>query len=186
VLLAALTVAVRRWNEEHGRAALRITVSMPVNLRPPEWRTEVVGNFASYVTVSGGTQDDFPGALEEIGQQTRAIKRDGLAGLVVDLLASYSMLTIAAKRRLPDMLVLSGNVAVDTVSLSNLGELAPLGDEVEAVSFSPPGRMPLGAALGVVTHDSRLHFALRYRLAQFDAPAARAFAELFRDVLRAG
>jgi NRPS condensation-like uncharacterized protein len=186
VLLAALTVAVRRWNDAHGRTALRITVSMPVNLRPPAWQREVLGNFASYVTVAGSTGDDLPGALEEIGRQTRAIKRDGLAGLVVDLLASYSMLTIAAKRRLPHMIALSGNAAVDTVSLSNLGTLAPLGDDVEAVWFSPPGRMPLGAALGVVTYDSRLRFALRYRHAQFDGPAARAFARLYREVLLPG
>jgi NRPS condensation-like uncharacterized protein len=183
VLLAALAVAIRRWNAGHGKRARRITLSMPVNLRPPEWRSEVVGNFASYVTVSGSIADDLPGALEYVGRQTRAIKRDGLAGLVVDLLAGYSMLTIAAKRRLPDMLALTGPVAIDTASLSNLGTLPDLGGDIDDVWFSPPGRMPLGAAFGAVTHDDRLHLALRYRHAQFDPAAARAFAELYRDVL---
>jgi NRPS condensation-like uncharacterized protein len=183
VLLAALAVAIRRWNAGHGKRARRITLSMPVNLRPPEWRSEVVGNFASYVTVSGSIADDLPGALEYVGRQTRAIKRDGLAGLVVDLLAGYSMLTIAAKRRLPDMLALTGPVAIDTASLSNLGTLPDLGGDVDDVWFSPPGRMPLGAAFGAVTHDDRLHLALRYRHAQFDPAAARAFAGLYRDVL---
>jgi hypothetical protein len=46
--------------------------------------------------------------------------------------------------------------------------------------------MPLGTALGVVTHDDRLHLALRYRHAQFDAAAARAFADRYREVLLAG
>jgi NRPS condensation-like uncharacterized protein len=186
VLLAALAVAVRRWNDEHGRTALRITLSMPINLRPREWRTEVVGNFASYVTLSVDGADDFAIALESIGRQTRAIKRDGLAGLVVDLLAGPSRLRIAAKRRLPDLIALTGNAAVDTVSLSNLGTLAPVGDDVEAVWCSPPGRMPLGTAFGVATHDNRLHLALRYRHAQFDPPAARAFVQLYREVLLAG
>jgi NRPS condensation-like uncharacterized protein len=186
VLLAALAVAVRRWNAEHGRTALRVTMSMPVNLRPDEWRTEVVGNFASYVTLSSGIADDFRCTLEGIGRQTRAVKRDGLAGLVVDLLAGPSLMRIAAKRRLPDLLALSGDAAVDTVSLSNLGTPAPLGDDVDAVWFSPPGRMPLGAALGFVTHDDRLHLALRYRHAQFDATAAGAFVRLYRDVLLGG
>jgi NRPS condensation-like uncharacterized protein len=187
VLLAALTFTVRRWNADHGeRSGRRVTVSMPVNLRPPEWRTEVVGNFASYATVSGSTADDLPGALEDIGRQTRAIKRDGLGGLVVDLLAGYSMLTIAAKRRLPDLIDLTGDVVVDTVTLSNIGAVAPMGDEVEAVWFSPPGRMPLGAALGAMTYDDRLHLALRYRHAQFGPPAARAFARLYRDELVGG
>jgi NRPS condensation-like uncharacterized protein len=183
VLLAALAVAVHRWNAGHGSAARRVTLSMPVNLRPPEWRFEVVGNFASYVTVSGSMADDLPCALECVGRQTRAIKRDGLAGLVVDLLAGYSMLTIASKRRLPDLIALTGDIVVDTASLSNLGTLADMGDDVEAVWFSPPGRMPLGAALGVATYDDRLHLALRYRHAQFDEPAAGAFLRLFHDVL---
>ncbi|HTE61587.1 MAG TPA: hypothetical protein VK631_14640, partial [Solirubrobacteraceae bacterium] len=151
VLLAALAIAVRRWNDEHGRSSRRIALSMPINVRPPEWRTEVVGNFATYVTVSCSAAEDLPSALEDIGRQTRAIKRDGLAGLVVDLLAGYSTLTIASKRQLPSLLVLTGDVAIDTVSLSNLGTLAPAGDDVDAVWFSPPGRMPLGAAIGVVT-----------------------------------
>jgi hypothetical protein len=46
--------------------------------------------------------------------------------------------------------------------------------------------MPLGTALGAVTHDNRLHLALRYRHAQFDPPAARAFARRYRDVLLSG
>jgi NRPS condensation-like uncharacterized protein len=185
VLLAALAVTVRRWNGAHSSNARRVTLSMPVNLRPPEWRTEVVGNFASYVTISGTVADDFAAALECVGRQTREVKRDGLAGVVVDLLAGYSMLTIAAKRRLPQMIRMTGDAAVDTVSLSNLGTLAPMGDAVEAVWFSPPGRMPLGAALGVATYDDQLHLALRYRHTQFDAPAAHAFAQLYRGELLA-
>jgi NRPS condensation-like uncharacterized protein len=183
VLLAALAIAIRRWNVAHGRASRRIALTMPVNLRPPEWRTEVVGNFASYVTVSGGVADDLPHTLALMGRQTRAIKRDGLAGVVVDQLAGNALLTVGTKRRLPALIPLTGDLVVDTASLSNLGELAPFGDDVEAVWFSPPGRMPLGAALGVLSHGGRLQFALRYRHPQFGAPAARAFLTRFRDVL---
>jgi NRPS condensation-like uncharacterized protein len=183
VLLAALVIACRRWNAEHGRMARRISLSMPVNLRPDEWRTEIVGNFVSYVTVSDGLADDLPHALAVMGRQTRAIKRDGLAGVVVDLLAGNALVTIGVKRRLPDLIPLTGNRVVDTASLSNLGALEPFGDEVESLWFSPPGRMPLGAAVGVLTHNDRLHFALRYRHPQFSATAANAFMRRFRDVL---
>jgi NRPS condensation-like uncharacterized protein len=186
VLLAALAVTIRRWNAGHGEGARRVTLSMPVNLRPPEWQSEVVSNFASYVTVSATTADDLPSALEHVGEQTRAIKSEGLGGLVVDMLAGYSRLTIAAKRRLPDVLALTGPMVIDTASLSNLGRLPSLGDDVDGVWVSPPGRMPLGTAIGVVTHDDRLHLALRYRHAQFDAAAARAFADSYRDVLLTG
>jgi NRPS condensation-like uncharacterized protein len=186
VLLAALAVAVRRWNTDHDWTAGRVTMSMPVNLRPREWRTEVVGNFASYLTVSGGIGDNVASVLPDIGRQTRAIKRDGLAGLVIDMLEGPSHMTIAAKRRLPELIPMTGDVVVDTASLSNLGMLESFGDTVEGVWFSPPGRMPLGAALGAITHGGRLRVALRYRRAQFDAPAAGAFTQLFRDVLLAG
>jgi NRPS condensation-like uncharacterized protein len=96
---------------------------------------------------------------------------------------------VAVKRRLPDLIPLTGNVVVDTASLSNLGVLddfPSLGEEagaVEAVWFSPPNRMPLGASFGVATHDGRLYLTLRYRRAQFDRDAAGAFARLYRDVL---
>src|SRR6201995_4369102 len=47
VLLAALAIAIGRWNAEHGRRASPIALSMPVNLRPPEWQREIFSNFAS-------------------------------------------------------------------------------------------------------------------------------------------
>jgi NRPS condensation-like uncharacterized protein len=183
VLLASLAVAIRRWNEEHERRAGRITLTMPVNLRPDAWRTDVVGNFASYMTLSIGTTDDgeLSRAVEVIGAQTREIKRDGLAGMIIDLLAGPSLLPIAVKRRLSDLIPLTNDVMVDTASLSNLGVIDPL--PVEAVWFSPPGRMPLGAMLGAITLDGRLHLTLRYRHAQFDEAGAQAFARLYRDVL---
>ena len=186
VLLAAMAVAVRRWNAGHGEADRRVTVSMPVNLRPPGWRSEVVGNFASYVTVSADLAEDLPCALGCVARQTRAIKRDGLGGLVVDLLAGYSTMTIAAKRRLPGLIALTSDMVVDTAGVSNLGVLADMGDDVDAVWFSPPAQMPLGAALGVATHRDRLHLALRYRHAQFDRAAAQTFLRLYHDVLLGG
>jgi NRPS condensation-like uncharacterized protein len=191
VLLAALAVAIRRWNAGHGRRPGRIALTMPVNLRPAEWRDEVVGNFASYVTVSLGARDheDPRRALEVTAERTRQIKRDGLAGLVVELLVGPSLLPVAAKRRLADLIPLTGNTVVDTASLSNLGMLdgwPVLGDgagTVESVWFSPPSRMPLGAAVGAATVGGRLHVTMRYAHAQFGRAGAHAFAKTYRDVL---
>jgi NRPS condensation-like uncharacterized protein len=191
VLLAALAVSISRWNADHGRWPGPIALTMPVNLRPAEWHDEVVGNFASYVTVSPGAcaHQDLRRALEVTAGHTRRIKQHGLAGLVVDLLVGPSLLPVYAKRRLQDLITLTGNAVVDTASLSNLGALGAwpvLGDDegtVEAVWFSPPGRMPLGTAFGAATVDDRLHVTMRYAHAQFDAAAARAFAAVYRTVL---
>ena len=191
VLLAALAVAIGRWNEAHGRWPGRIALTMPINLRPAEWQEEVVGNFASYATVSLGVgeHDDFGEALEITAERTRAIKQHGVAALTVQLLIGPSLLPVAAKRRLQYLIPLTGNSVVDTASLSNLevlDEWPPLGEDagtVEAVWFSPPGRMPLGAAIGVATLGGRLHVAMRYPHAQFDRAGAHGFAEIYRDVL---
>jgi hypothetical protein len=107
----------------------------------------------------------------------------------VDGLRQLSTLPVGVKRRLPDLIPLTGNIVVDTASLSNLGALGALpslGEDagpVEAVWFSPPNRMPLGASFGAVTLDGRLHLALRYRHAQFDSAAAGAFVRTYREAL---
>jgi NRPS condensation-like uncharacterized protein len=191
VLLAALAFGIGRWNGDHGRYTGQIPLTMPVNLRPVAWREEVFGNFASYVSVSLGARDhtDLRRAIEVTAEQTRRVKQDGLAGMVVELLVGPSMLPVAMKRRLQDLIPLTGNRLVDTASLSNLVVLdgwPPLGDDagaVEAVWFSPPGRAPLGAALGAATVGGRLHVTIRYPRTQFDRDGARAFAALYRDVL---
>jgi NRPS condensation-like uncharacterized protein len=193
VLLGALAVAVRRWNERHGDPATGgIGLMMPINLRPPEWRTEVVGNFASYVSV-GFDQADQAGlerAIGAAGARTRQIKDRGEAGLIVDLLELPTVaLPTALKQRFQSLITLTGDRFVDTAVLSNLGRLDGLPDpggeagKVEAVWFSPPGRMPLGASLGAATYDGRLFLTLRYRHALFDARAAAEFTAILRAVL---
>jgi NRPS condensation-like uncharacterized protein len=192
VLLGALAVAVQRWNARHGGGDGIVALMMPVNLRPEAWRTEVVGNFASYVSVrfDREEQTDLPTAVGAAAKRTRRIKAQGAAGLIVDLLElPTGMLPSALKQRLQDLIVLTGSRLVDTAVLSNLGRLEHvprLGDEegaVRRVWFSPPGRMPLGASLGVATYRDELCLTLRYRHALFDAPSAAAFAGQLRDVL---
>jgi NRPS condensation-like uncharacterized protein len=193
VLLAALAIAVRRWNERHGDAATgAIGLMMPINLRPPEWRTEVVGNFASYVSV-GFDQEDQAGlerAIAAAGARTREIKDRGEAGLMVDLLElPTATLPTALKQRFQNLITLTGDRFVDTAVLSNLGRLDGLPDPggeagaVEAVWFSPPGRMPLGASLGAATYDDQLFLTLRYRHALLNASAAAEFTAILRAVL---
>jgi NRPS condensation-like uncharacterized protein len=191
VLLAALATAIGRWNRAHARHVGRMALTMPVNLRPAEWRAEVVGNFASYVSVpfAAGEHVDLAGAIDATAERTRRIKEDRLAGLVVDLLVGPSLLPVAAKRHLQDLIPLAGDRIVDTASLSNLVRLdgwPALGAEagrVEAVWFTPPGRAPLGAALGAATVDGRLHIAMRYPHTQFDRETAPAFTAVYREVL---
>jgi NRPS condensation-like uncharacterized protein len=192
VLLAGLAVTVRRWNEAHGTGAGAVYLMMPMNLRPPEWRDEVIGNFASYVSVrfAEGDHASLESAIPAAAAGTRRIKDGSIGGLIIDLFGAPTMLPAALKRRMADLIPLSGNVVVDTAVLSNLGRISDpprFGDagEVREVWFSPPGRMPLGASLGVATLDGRLFVTLRYRHAQFGRAAAEEFLSMFKRVLTA-
>ena len=192
VLLGALAITVRRWNERHERHSGSVYLMMPINLRPAEWRFEVVGNFASYVSVHIGSdeQKTLRAAITAAAASTRRIKDDGISGLIVDLFALPSALPTGIKQRMQGLIPLTGNVIVDTVALSNLGRLPPapgFGDAgaVKAVWFSPPARMPCGASLGAATLDDRLFLTLRYRHGLFDASAASDFLALFRTALTA-
>src|SRR5436190_48211 len=186
----ARAVTVRRWSEEHGERTCAVYLTMPINLRPPDWRFEVVGNFASYVSVRVGESDheSLGKAIESAAASTRRIKEGGVAGLLVELFDAPTLLPTGVKQRLQELIPLTGNLAVDTAVLSNLGridEVPELGDagRVREVWFSPPGRMPLGASLGAVTLDGRLFMTLRYRHALFDGDAAARFLETYRGVL---
>lgn len=189
VLLAGLAMAIRRWNAQHGRCGRLIALSMPVNLRPQEWRSEVLSNFAVWVTVwiQPAPGEELSSVIRRVGVRTRTIKRERLGGLAVDLLVIPGKMMIAAKRWLQYLKPLTGDVVVDTASLSNLGRVealpAQFAGSTTAVWFSPPGQMPLGVSIGAATIHDRLHVTLRYRHAQFGPAAARRFSQLYREVL---
>jgi NRPS condensation-like uncharacterized protein len=190
VLVGALGVAIRRWNEQHDEGTGRMALMMPVNLRPKEWQFDVIANYASYVTVHLGEdeQDDLETAIAATADRTRRIKEDGIAGLIVDLLQVPTALPTGVKQRLQQLIPLTGDMVVDSAVLSNLGRLQGvphLGDagSIRAVWFSPPGRMPLGTSFGAATLGDELFITLRYRRALLAPTAAAEFASLYRDLL---
>lgn len=187
VLLAALHLAIARWNDQHGRPCRRIGVLVPANLRPAQWRQDVVGNFslpARISTTVAGRRD--PGAaLRTVSAQTRRKKASGMGTGLLELLRQSRRLPLWAKQTLVMTLPLSGDRLTDTAMLSNMGRLeeplsfgADAGTAVEAW-FSPPARMPLGLTIGALTVADRVHLAFRYRHRLMDAAAAARFAETY-------
>jgi NRPS condensation-like uncharacterized protein len=184
VLLAALHLAIQRWNSEHSRRCGRISVLVPANLRPSGWRDDVVGNFSLPARVSTSRQGRRSphAALQALSAQTRRKKGPGMGTALIEILGRSPLFPLWVKQVTVMLLPLTGNLA-DTSMLSSLGrldELPSFGPDAGAtveVWFSPPARMPLGLAIGAVTAAGRLHLAFRYRLRLFDADAARRFAE---------
>jgi len=188
LLLAALNWAIAGWNVEQGTACRRISVLMPVNLRPPQWKTEVVTNFVSESRVSTSPADRKTSQrlLDAIAARTRRVK-EGEGAALMELLRQTARLPLWVKQQLSPFLWMTGNRLVDTAVLSNLGSV---GDDdlpdfdreaggVVGLWFSGPARMPCGLSLGAVTAAGALHLAFRYRHPLWGPGAAAAFAERF-------
>lgn len=191
VLLAALHLAVDAWNAEHGVPARRVSVLMPVNLRPKEWWDEMVGNRTLMVRVATTPADRAApeAVLRAITAQSERIKGAGTAAALVEVLKKLPGVPLWVKQAIAPVVAVTGNRLVDTVLLSNLGQLAALpsfgpdaGDSVE-LWFSAPARMPLGLSLGTTTVAGRLHLSFRYRHPLLGPDAARRFAERYVEML---
>ncbi|WP_067654362.1 hypothetical protein [Nocardia harenae] len=192
ILLGALAVTVRRWNDGRGAAPGRVSLTMPVNGRPEGRRYDVVGNFSIGTSVSIPAADTVEPAraIAVAAARTGQIKRHRTNGLMVTLLAGLSLLPIGLKRRLFRTAPLAAARVLDTAILTNLGVLpalpAPGGaaGTVAGLWFSSPLRLPTGISLGVVTLGAEMFACLCYQRARFDAAGAAEFSELFQRTLR--
>ena len=191
MLLGALAVTLRSWNDSRGAPAGPVYLMMPVNVRPPEWRTEVFGNFAPWIGVRVPARDqrNIDSATAAAAASTGRIKALGLAGMLVDMWEPAHRLPVAAKRLIPPALPLASRFTVDTAELSNMGHVSglprSLGEAGEITSFwwTPPGWPKLGASFSAATFGTRLYIGLRYRHAVLDRAGARELAGTYRDVL---
>ena len=186
--MAALHLAIAGWNTQQGTKCRRIGVLMPVNLRPREWKSEVVTNFVSQSRVSTTPSDRRTphSLLQAITAQTHRIK-EGEGAALMELLAKTARLPLWVKQPLSPFLWMTGNRLVDTAVLSNLGAIdddhlprfGPEAGDVVGLWFSAPARMPCGLSLGAVTAAGRLHLAFRYRYPLWGSAAAADFADRF-------
>jgi len=189
VLIAALVLAIARWNSAHGRPAGLIRITMPVNARP-QGQAGAAGNLSRLTTVSvpAPSGGDLAGLVADVAAQTRPAKQQ--AGPQVDP-ASRALAAAwwppAAKRRVLRLaLRTAGPLLCDTSLVSNLGVVGPprFGAAVATdMWFSTSAHMPRGLSVGAVTVGGQLHLCLRYRRALFSEPSAARFAGLYAAAL---
>ena len=194
MLVAALHLAIGRWNADHGARCRRVGVLVPANLRPREWRHDVVGNFSlpARISTTRRNRRDPSQALDAVVAQTRRKKRSGMGTALIEVVGRARRLPLWAKQAMVAALPLTGNRLVDTAMLSNLGLVTDLpsfpdqdggpGDVVE-LWFSPPARMPLGLSVGAATVGGRLFLSFRYRHRLLGPEAADRFVETYLDAL---
>jgi NRPS condensation-like uncharacterized protein len=179
---------VDSWNCGHGGAAGRLSVLMPVNLRPKASGHEVFGNFSFMVPVvtRPAERAEPTATVEAIRRRTQHIKQQRTPAATVRLLDVLQHLPLAAKKSIARLAV--SERVIPTAILSNLGRLnedLDFGPELRAseVWFSPPVRMPMGLAVGALSAAGRLHLVLRYRHPLFGPAEIAGFAGSYRAAL---
>jgi NRPS condensation-like uncharacterized protein len=189
LLIASLALAARRWNHAQGIASHRINVQTAVNLRPSEWFTDVVSNFArdANIAVSEEEQQSLASAQLAVARQTLAIKRRRAAAEIA-LVGPLSVVPRALRYPVAARLYKRPNLTY-TTGLSNLGTVDTLPDlahdagRVTELWFAPPGTAALGTLAGSLTLDGEMFLALHHLDSQLTGDAAHDFAETWRNVL---
>jgi NRPS condensation-like uncharacterized protein len=188
LLVAAMHLAIAAWNAEQGRPCGRLSVLVPVNLRPPAWHREVMANLVMSGQVSSTPeQRSTPESLlAAVTSQTQRIKAGGRTAAILALPGFVyrqiplllGVLSVLPSKGEPNAAVLSYVGRVDDVA-----DFGPAVGEPTEFWASPPVRMPTGIALGVCRLRGSLRLALRYRRALLDDQAAERLADLFLDRL---
>jgi NRPS condensation-like uncharacterized protein len=189
VLIAALIVAIARWNTPRRRRPAPIRISMPIDTRPPG-DAAPLGNLSRLCTVTVDPHHvaDLAAA---VASQTKAAKAaPGPAASPVLMMLARTRLPVRLKRSLVRLgLHTLGSIRCDSSLLSNLGNvtdpptfgmLAPT-----RMWFSTSAHMPRGLSVGAITVGGRLQLCFRYRNALLDAAAGREFAAEYAMALSA-
>ncbi|MEX2586681.1 MAG: hypothetical protein WD602_01630 [Actinomycetota bacterium] len=189
-LVAALHLAVAVWNIERGVRCGRVSILMPVNLRPDSWVGEVFANLSVLArTLTKPSDRSLHRVLNVVGAQTAAMSKDQSLVALVELVGQDARLPGPLRRALPALVNVTGNRLVDTAALAFVGRVeadlnfgAEAG-EVEGVWFSPPARMPLGVSVGAVFDGTRLNLAFRYRHPLMNGEAVCRFSDHYLNLL---
>ncbi|MDK1473933.1 condensation protein [Streptomyces sp. 549] len=191
-LLVATCLTSIRWNEQHGRRAHPVRITMPVDDRPRTAEMPI-GNGTRLVEVTFGKEEHRPEDVEQLLRATAARTRAWKAaarpqlGFSGDLLTT-PVLPVGLRAAGTRLLRSAAGPWASTTLLSNLGRLAyPLdfGDAgaASAVWVSAPARMPRGVSVTTISVGGRLQLALRWSRHRLDDAAGERFAALFAECL---
>ncbi len=122
LFITASIMAISRWNSRHGDESGRISIEIPVNLRPARYFYKWVGNWCSSVSISAHQRDrmDFSTLLEEVSSQTKHIFENGLAYTLVYMSAWTKYLPFSIIKCLSRT---QAGTGADTMVLSYLGKV---------------------------------------------------------------
>lgn len=188
---AASILAIDRWNSEHGEEPGRISVEMPVNLRPMGSFYQWMGNWCSSVSISSRPKDrvDFDTLLQKVKSRTRSVFENGLAYTLVYMAAWTRFLPFGVVKFLSRLQVGTG---ADTTVVSFLGNVIRFqdasGDEgatikvIDGVLFGPVCHRT-GCSVWFYILRDRLKITFAYRDTLLTTDQAGEFLELLAHML---
>lgn len=126
ILFAALHLTVALCNFEHGVRCARVSVLMPVNLRPEGWRGDVVANLSVLArTLTKPGDRSLHKVLAAVVAQAGRMDQERTLTALLELIGQDSRLPAPLRRGLPVFPAITGNRLVDTAALAYLGRLDP-------------------------------------------------------------
>ncbi len=183
LLITATALACARWIDAHGATANRVTVMMPINARPADWRNEVVGNFATADVVSTSAEERATArdCLASVAGWTDSVKKVG-PGPALAALAAIPAGPVSGRRAFAQWASQAGAQFADTTVLSNLGRVSHDWldtDQLEITElwFSPPITLPTGLGIGAIATTDRLFLSLRHSWRLWSSDATARFAD---------
>jgi NRPS condensation-like uncharacterized protein len=191
MLIAALILAVSRWNAEHGKPARPVRVTMPINARPAD-QQQAPGNHSRIVAVqvtAPAPADETPFLLMEVARQTKTARqtRGPQVGIATRALATAPCPTWLKRWLVRAALRLAGPALCDTAMLTNLGNIPDPPDfglsGTPTMAFSVAAQMPRGISIAAITAGGRMQIGLRYNRALLDETAAARFAAGYQRAL---
>jgi len=201
----AMLLACARALDGHirgqGRRPGKISISVPVNLRPylKLGYRETVGNcsVAMNINLRASLMGDAARLMERMRFQSRALKKRRLPLIGILQAGLVSWLPIRLLKKMFARSIESGQAMRSTPTLvySNIGMLfvdekgepflIPVGREaaVEMLRFSNPIAYPVAASMATITYGGRILVSLSYLEPVQEQAAMTAFLERFRGEL---
>jgi NRPS condensation-like uncharacterized protein len=166
VLLVALLRAIEEHNVARGVPCGRMSILVPLNLRPAHWDGPM-GNFSVVSLVVSHPRDRLEprSFLAAITAQSRRLRADRATAGMLGLMRASASLPLFAQDTLTRA-AYAWEPLTPTAILSNLGRIGNVpsfGDEANALWVSPPCRAPCALGVGVAFHAGHIHLGLRYR-----------------------
>lgn len=186
VLVAGVHLACAAWNDRSGDQAGVVRVTVPFSLRGDE--SFEVANAASQVatTSTRALRSDADALVRTVAGQIGAARAAAQPDPIpwVPALSRLPLAVGSMAVRLGS--AMTGHAFLDTTRLSNLGRLPPMdigGAPVLGAWFSPPTRLPQGAAIGIVRYGASIGMSVRWCAESWDAGSASALSGLSIDCL---